>query len=450
MELTFLGAADTVTGSRYLVESDRGRLLVDCGLFQGLKRLRLRNRGPFGPIPETIDAVVLTHAHLDHSGYLPVLVRDGFRGPIHATAATCDLVRILLRDAAHLQEEEATHANRHGYSRHRPALPLFTREDAERALAQLAPAAWEEELHAGGARIRFGRAGHILGAATVSVTVGDRTVAFSGDLGRPDDPVMWPPAPVRTADYMVVESTYGERSHGDEDPGRALADVVRRTAARGGTVVIPAFAVGRAQAVLHRLHALRAAGDIPDIPVFLDSPMAADVTELYRRYPDDHRLGSAAGRMFAEAEITRSVEESKAIDRRRGPMIVLSASGMATGGRVLFHLRRFAGDARNTVALVGHQAAGTRGDALLQGASTVRIHGTDEPVRAEVVAIHGMSAHADADEILAWLREVDAPPRCTWVTHGEPRAADTLRRRIQTELGWEARVPEHGQRVELA
>ncbi len=450
IELAFLGAADTVTGSRYLLTRRGERLLVDCGLFQGLKRLRLRNRVPFPVPPSEIDGVVLTHAHLDHSGYLPALVRDGYRGRIRATPATCDLLRTLLPDSGHLQEEEANRANRHGYSRHHPALPLYTEADAEATLARLEPLPFGREGAVRAFAFELRRAGHILGAASATVRSEGLEVVFSGDLGRPHDPLMWPPEPVAEADYLVVESTYGDREHPARDPAAALGDVVRRTAARGGVVVIPSFAVGRAQAILYYLHDLKRRGDIPDVPVFLDSPMAADVSALYRTHADDHRLSPEAwAEALRGATIANTVEQSKAIDARVGPMVVLSASGMATGGRVLFHLERFAPDDRNTVLLVGHQAEGTRGDALLQGARRLKIHGRWVPVRAEVDEVQGLSAHADASEILDWLRGFTRPPRTTFVTHGEPRSADALRRRIEEELGWRVHVPEHGEHVAL-
>jgi metallo-beta-lactamase family protein len=394
--------------------------------------------------------VVLTHAHLDHSGYLPVLVRHGFRGPIYATPATCDLCALLLPDSGHLQEEEAEFANRHGTSKHRPALPLYTEAEAERTLDRLVPVQFHEEQEIGGARFRFRRAGHIPGAATVTLTLGDTVVVFSGDVGRPNDPLLPATERIGRADYLVVESTYGDRLHPPTDPQVVLADVVRRTVSRGGVVVIPSFAVGRAQSVLYHVHALRERGEIPEVPVFIDSPMAGDATRVLQRHDGELRLSRGEwAEVGASATITKSVEESKAIDRRVGPMIIISASGMATGGRVLFHLERFAPDHRNTVLLVGHQAAGTRGDALLQGERRIKIHGKYVNVRAEVVALDGLSAHADQGEILAWLGGFERPPRATFITHGEPRASDVLRRRIQDELGWSARAPEHAERVTL-
>ena len=448
--LTFLGAAGTVTGSRYLLDGSAGRLLVDCGLFQGLKALRLRNRDPFPVPPRELDAVVLTHAHLDHSGFLPVLVRDGFDGPVYATAATCDLCEMLLLDSAHLLEEEAEYANRHGYSKHHPALPLYTTADAEAALGRLRPVRWPETVRAAGQEIRFRRAGHILGAAIVEARAPDGPrVVFSGDLGRPLDTLMHPPASVREADYLVVESTYGDRLHEDGDPQERLGEIVRRTAARGGVLVVPAFAVGRAQVLLHHLWLLRRAGDIPALPVFVDSPMACQATALLETHAEDHRLGDALGPVLKSATFTESVEQSKAIDERSGPFVVISASGMATGGRVLFHLKRFAPDRRNTILLVGHQAVGTRGEALARGERQLKIHGQYVPVAAEVSQLDGLSAHADADEIMRWLGGFERAPRTTFVTHGEPGASAALARRIERELGWRAHVPAHGESVAL-
>jgi metallo-beta-lactamase family protein len=451
LELTFLGAAGTVTGSRYLIRPRGGPpLLIDCGLFQGLKSLRLRNWEPFQVAPRDLPGVVLTHAHLDHSGYLPVLVRHGFRGPIYATPATCDLCALLLPDSGHLQEEDAEFANRHGTSKHRPAMPLYTQAEAEHTLEQLVPVPFHEEREAAGATFRFAHAGHIPGAGSVRVTVGGTTILFSGDLGRLQDPLLPAPEPPPPADYLVVESTYGDRLHPAEEPQVALGEVVRRTVSRGGVVVIPAFAVGRAQALLYHLHTLMTRGDVPKVPVFIDSPMAADATRVLQNNPGEHSLTPGQwAEVGRSATITNSVEESKAIDRRSGPMVIISASGMITGGRVLFHVERFAPDHRNTILLAGHQAVGTRGDQLLHGERRLKIHGKHVEVRAEVVSLGGLSAHADAGEILTWLKGFGTPPRRTFITHGEPRAADALRRRIQDELGWSAHPPEHLETVAL-
>lgn len=449
--VTFLGATDTVTGSRYLVETDDARVLVDCGLFQGPKRLRQRNWSPPDFDPAALDAVILTHAHVDHSGYLPRLCKAGFRGRVYCTEGTRDLLGILLPDAGHLQEEEARLANRGGYSRHQPALPLYTRADAEACLAQLAPVGYHAEFApARGVSASFTRAGHIIGSGCLRLALGAASITFTGDVGRPRDPVMRPPEPLRPTDYLVVESTYGDRRHPAADPAEALARVVAETAARRGTLVVPAFAVGRAQHLLHLLAELAAQRRIPEVPVYLDSPMAIDATALLYRHREDHVLDEAAcARMSRLAACTRTPDESKAIDRRGGPAIIISASGMATGGRVLHHLARFLPDASSAVLLVGYQAAGTRGRALADGADELKIHGQYVPVRARVERIDALSAHADYRELIDWLRGSAIAPRRALVTHGEPAASDALRRRLRDELAWDAATPGLGDRLQL-
>lgn len=452
MDILFLGATGTVTGSKFLVSSGDCRVLVDCGLFQGYKQLRERNWQPLPIDPATIDAVALTHAHLDHSGWLPVLVRSGFSGPIYCTDATVDLCGVLLRDAAHIQEEEAEYANRRGFTRHRPARPLYTGEDAEAALRQLRSLEYGEDLPVdGGLRLRLTPAGHILGSAFVSVRDARRHVLFTGDLGRPDMPLMGDPSQVAEADYLVVESTYGNRKHEDVDPADQLAEVIGRTLARNGTVLIPSFAVARAQTLLVYLHQLKKARRIPDVPVYLNSPMATNVTELYVRHHDEHRLSLDECReVFQPVRYVRTVEESKKLNERRGPMIIISSSGMATGGRVLHHLRAFGPDARNTILFVGFQAGGTRGRDLVRGADRVRIHGQDIPIRAEVAQIGSLSAHADVEDTLEWLGGFEKPPRQVFLVHGEPSALEGQRRRIRDDLGWPCHVPDYRERVDLA
>jgi metallo-beta-lactamase family protein len=452
MHLTFLGGVGTVTGSKYLVEAGGPRVLIDCGLFQGFKQLRLRNWEPLPADPQTIDTVILTHAHLDHSGYLPLLVRNGFSGAVLCTAATRNLCSILLPDAGHLEEQDAAFANRHGFSKHRPALPLYTEADARQALTRLTLVDFGRSRDLGGGLVAtFLYAGHILGAAMVKLSHGGTTILFSGDLGRPNDPVMRDPAPVSAADYLIVESTYGNRKHDTRDPQDALAEVIIRTARRGGTVLIPAFAVGRAQTLLYHLYRLKSAHRIPDMPIFLDSPMAIDAGAIFHEHRRDHRLSERECRdVCGIARNTREVEESKAIDRNHVPAIVISASGMATGGRILHHLKVFAPDPKSTVLFAGFQAGGTRGAAMLAGASQIKIHSEHVPVRSEVVNLDMLSAHADADEIMGWLRNFDRPPRMTFVTHGEPAASDALRHRIEEELAWPCRVPAYRDEVELA
>lgn len=452
MRITFWGAAGTVTGSRHLVETEGQRLLVDCGMFQGIKTLRLRNWEPFPVQPASIDAVMLTHAHIDHTGWLPALVRDGFSGPIWCTPATEDLCRILLPDAAHIQEEDARFANKRRSSRHDPALPLYTAADAQRVLDLLQPQPFDQPFEPGeGIDCQFTPAGHILGAASIRIGNDVTSVLFTGDVGRPVDPVMRAPAPPLPADHVVTESTYGNRVHAEGDPIDELAEIVNRSARRGGTLLIPVFAVGRAQTLLHLLSRLRAAGRIPDVPVYLDSPMAVNTTELFCRHLDEHRLTEAECQQMCDGvEFVRTVEESKRLASVRGPMILLSASGMLTGGRVLHHLERIAPDHRNTVLLVGYQAAGTRGEALAAGAQSIKMFGQYVAVRCDVARIDGLSAHADAEELSSWLANLPIPPHGASIVHGEPAAADALRRRLRDELGWDSTIPNHGDTIEFS
>ena len=447
VHLRFLGAAGTVTGSKYLVEFNGQSLLVDCGLFQGYKQLRLRNRDPLPVLPNHIGAVLLTHAHLDHSGYLPLLAKEGFHGKVWCTPGTRDLVQILLPDSGHIQEEDANFANRKGFSKHAPALPLYTEGDALDSLKLLRTVPLRqvfEPLH--GWKATFTSAGHILGAASLLLEVGGKRILFSGDLGRPDDMLLLPPDKPLAADAVVIESTYGDREHPDEDTLAELGPALQRVAARGGTAVLPVFAVGRAQEILHAIVLLKANGILPhSLPVYLDSPMAIHTTDLYDRHLGEHRLSATQCReMEHVAKMTRSTDESKAIAAQHGPKIVLAAAGMATGGRVLHHLVQYLGHHRNMVVLTGYQAPGTRGASLGDGAKSVRIHGQDVAVRAEVVQMRSASAHADASQLMDWLRALPQPPHRVFVTHGEMGASDALRHRIESELRWRAMVPEHG------
>lgn len=451
IHLSFLGAAGTVTGSKYLVESRGPAILVDCGLFQGFKTLRLRNWAPLPFEPQSVGTVILTHAHLDHSGCLPMLTKRGFSGDILCSGGTVDLCGILLPDSGHLQEKDAEFSNRHGFSRHKPALPLYTEQEARAALTRLKAVSFDQpHILREDATLTLRRAGHILGAASVQLDWGGRTIVFSGDLGRYHDATMVDPVNVERADYLVVESTYGNRAHPDVDPEEALAEAIGTTVHRGGTVVIPAFAVGRTQTLLYFLERLQQSGRLKRVPVFLDSPMAQDASEIFCRDVNDHKLSpSACRRACSIAHYVRSVEESKALTVNPMPKVIISASGMATGGRVLHHLKRFAPDPRNTILFAGFQAGGTRGAAMVAGADSIKIHGNYIPVRAEVRNLDMLSGHADAGEILRWLRGFKTPPKTTFITHGEPAASDALRVRITEELGWRCVVPEHGQKVEL-
>jgi metallo-beta-lactamase family protein len=456
--LEFLGGAGTVTGSRFLVTTDTGRLLVDCGLFQGLRELRRRNWQQFPVGPAEIDAVVLSHAHLDHSGYVPALVRDGFAGGVFATAGTIALAQVVLHDSAHLLAEDTEHAREHGYSRHREPRPLYTDNDVDDAARRFRAVPFDTRVDvAGGAAAVLRPAGHILGSAAVQLMLdGGRTVLFSGDLGRPGHPLLRPPAPPPASDVIVVESTYGNRAHPAEDGDGLLAAVVNRTVKRGGSVVIPAFAVDRTEVILLALARLRAAGRIPDVPVYVDSPMALTALRIYR---DAIRAGAPDLRpdlcritdLFDPGNLheSRTVEESKTLNHPAWPSVIVSASGMVSGGRVLHHLEGLLPDEVNTVVLAGYQALGTRGRDLIEGAGTVKIHGRYVPVRAEVVDVPTFSVHADASEVLAWLAQAPRTPEVCYVVHGEPEAAATLRRRISSELGWTAVVPRLGERVRV-
>lgn len=479
--LTFLGAARTVTGSKYLIESNGTRVMVDAGLFQGLKELRERNWQDL-PVPaRSVDTIVLTHAHLDHCGYLPRLVAQGFRGRVFCTAGTQDLCRIVLPDSAKLQEEDADYANRHGFSRHKPALPLYKEIDAARALMLLQPCGYDRPMPvAAGIEVEFVNAGHLLGSSYVRMHIDGRTIVFGGDLGRYSRPVLPDPTPVEEADYLLVESTYGDRTHEQDDQGARLAEIVRRTADRGGKLIIPAFAIGRVEELLYWLRRLEIEHRIPVLPVFLDSPMASAALaaysarvqeldpELQPETTDEKTpLDSAAPhpsvirrRKAAEERdlcifcterfrVIASVEESKQLTASRSPSIVISSSGMAEGGRVLHHLKAALPDARDTVLFAGYQGVGTRGRRLVDNEKRIKIHGEWVQVAATVERIDSMSAHADAGEIMRWLRGFLTPPKQTFIVHGEPMAQDALGARIQAELGWTYMTPEHRQRVEI-
>ena len=481
VSITFLGAARTVTGSKYLLTTDSKRILIDAGLFQGLKELRERNWADL-PVPAaSLDAIVLTHAHLDHCGYLPRLVLQGFRGRVFCTAGTRDLCRIVLPDSGRIQEEDAANANRHGFSKHAPALPLYGEADAFRAVSLLQPVGYERAMPvADGIEVDFLSAGHLLGSAYARVRTAGITILFGGDLGRFDRPVLPDPAPVAEADYLLVESTYGDRVHEKDDDGEHLASVIRETAERGGKLIIPAFAIGRVEELLYWIGRLEVNKRIPVLPVFLDSPMALEALARYSerlneldpelhpeqrddKAPHDASAHDAEPRRRERANQERRVAafctqrfravessaESKQLTQSRMPSIVISSSGMATGGRVLHHMKDALPSERNTVLLVGFQAEGTRGRQLLDGAASVRIHGQDIPVRARIDRIESMSAHADSSEILRWLGGFTRPPKRTFLVHGEPVAMDALAASIRTKLGWNVHTPHLGEAITL-
>ncbi|MBI2806271.1 MAG: MBL fold metallo-hydrolase [Planctomycetes bacterium] len=457
--LQLLGGAGTVTGSKYLLKANGKQVLLDCGLFQGLKELRERNwhTPPFDA--QDIDAVLLSHAHIDHCGYLPLLVRRGFHGPIYCTAGTADLLRIVLPDSAHLQEEEAAYANRHGFSKHRPALPLYTGVDAEATLKLVNAHSYGEGFTPiDGLRTVFRRAAHILGSASIDVQIeGERSfrLVFSGDLGRWDRPILRNPEPAPAADLLLVESTYGDRNH-TKDPSQDLARIVNRVAEERGALLIPAFAVGRTQDMIWLLRQLEDAGKIPSLPVYIDSPMAINVGHLYCKHPEDHALDmkllmdeKRCPLCCKEYHLARTPDESKALNQHPGPLIIVSASGMATGGRIVHHLKQRLPDPRTTVLFVGFQSIGTRGRTLQDRAKKVRIHGQDVPVRAKVETVSGLSSHADRSEILRWLQGFRTPPAETLIVHGEPLASMSLEGLIKKELGWQVRTPRDGEIVHL-
>lgn len=460
--LHFLGATGTVTGSKFVLESHGSRAMIDCGLFQGLKDLRQRNRESLPVNPASISWVLLTHAHIDHSGYLPRLVRDGFKGRVIATPPTADLLKIMLPDSAKLQEEDAEYANRKGFSKHSPALPLYTSQDAAAALKLIQKVAYDQDIALNKfLSARFVPAGHILGSSFIEVTVNEpdrppMKVVFSGDLGRYDEPILNDPAPAHEADYLLVESTYGNRIHDQTDPKDRLAEIINATASRGGKIIIPAFAVGRTQLLVYYIRELEDEGRIPVLPVAVDSPMGAEATRLYSKHHSDHdfdmqRLQNLQRNPLATRNfsLVQGRSGSKALNGVQGSAIIISASGMATGGRVVHHLARWLPDPASTVIFAGYQAAGTRGRRLQDGETQIKLHGQIVPVRARIESVSSLSAHADAGEILRWLRGFKRPPRKTFIVHGEPASATALRDLIIKELGWDAVIPTHKEIVEL-
>ena len=457
VKLTFLGAAGTVTGSKYLLSTGGRNYLVDCGLFQGPDELEQLNWEGLPLAPAELDAVVLTHAHLDHSGYLPRLVKRGYSGPVYASEATCALLGLLLPDSGYLQEEHAGYANRKSYSRHKPALPLYTDDQALESLKLLRPVKLGEPFTVDEKlTVTMRPAGHILGSAILECELDGLKIVFSGDLGRYDQEVMKSPASVAHADYLLVESTYGDREHGEAPIEEQLAPVVNAAVERDGALLIPSFAVGRTQHVLYYLRKLQDQKRIPEVPIYVDSPMAIDATAIYCRFGDEHNLNvdllmdeQACPLRCRETRFTRTVHESKRLNDAPGPLIIISASGMCTGGRILHHLKHRLPDSKNTVLFVGYQAQGTRGRRLLEGAETLRIHGTTVPVRAQIAQIDGLSAHGDARELMRWLSGFETEPQQAFLVHGEPHAAQALEERIRKQLSWATHKPRYGETVSL-
>jgi len=462
--LQFLGGSGTVTGSKYLVDTGKARFLVDCGMFQGAKQLRLLNWSALPIRASSLDHIFLTHAHVDHIGMFPVFVREGYQGPAWCTPVTLELAGINLADVAHLQEEDAGFANKQGFSKHKPALPLYNMQDVERAMQHMRPLPYSKPMELdGGSWVQFHDAGHILGSAMVEAGIANRknpplTLAFSGDLGRYDARLDTDPFSLQRADYLVVESTYGNRLHPDEDKAAdELAEAIRETAERGGTLLMPAFALGRTQILLYTLRELKAKGRIPDLPVYIDSPMAISITDVYCRHiealdPEAQAIYRETGTcpiLCPNLHIARTPEESKQLNSMHYPSIIISASGMATGGRVLHHLKHRLPVARNTILFAGFQANGTRGQVLRDGAREIKIHGEIVPVRARIRAMESLSRHADSAEILRWLGGMRTAPKHTYVVHGEPESSEALAQAIRQQLGWKVSVPAYLDKVEL-
>jgi len=465
-KLTFLGAAGTVTGSKYLVEAAGKKLLLDCGIFQGSPELQDRNYDPLAVDPKTIDYCVLTHAHLDHTGWLPRFVKSGFHGPIFANPATIELTSLLLKDSAHLQEEDTLHARKHGYARHSDPQPLYTTEDVDPVFKRMKPAARTGAFEVS-PEFQFVAydAGHILGSTSLELTITENgkksVVVFSGDVGRYDQPILKDPAtPPSKCDLLLCESTYGDRDHTPGDPAQELADVINRVAGRGGSVIIPAFAIGRTQTFMYYLREIIAENKIPAIPVYIDSPMALSATDMYVKYREDHdkeyerieALENGKGDPLSvhEFHLARTADQSKAINKVKTPCIIVSASGMVSGGRVLHHLEQRLPDARNCVILAGYQAQGTRGRALQEGAKSIRFYGEDVPVNAEIASMGQLSGHAGKSELLRWLGGFPAAPKQTYLTHGEPAAAQALQAAIQQQFKWNVSVAKYLESVEIA
>lgn len=452
MKITFLGATRVVTGSKYLIENKETKILVDCGLFQGEFNLRQRNWQELPIPPSEIKAIVLTHAHIDHTGYIPRLVKQGFKGNIYCSQATFELCSILLPDSGKIAEEDAKHANKHGYSHHKPALPLYTEAEARNSLQYFKPAKYHVPIQLGDDLVaELTPSEHILGASFITVTNGNRTLFFTGDLGRPHDPVMKTPStPSQPFDYLVLESTYGDRLHTQGDPQQELADVINTTIKRGGVILIPAFAVGRTQIILYYLKKLHEAGKIPQIPVYLDSPMAINATAIFCKYNNEHRLSDKeTADVCAVPHCTPTVNESIKLNDIASNAIIIAGSGMASGGRIAHHIKQRVGDPKNTILFTGYQARGTLGYDLTSGASPVMIHGEACPVRAQIKVLDNLSAHADYQEMLEWLSAIKTPPKKVFLIHGEEESMTAFKEKIEKQFGWHVVMPEYGQTEEL-
>lgn len=450
--IQFLGGAGTVTGSKYLLSVGSLNVLVDCGMFQGLKSLRLQNWDGFPLKPQDVHAIILTHAHIDHSGYIPRFVKNGFRGKIYATEATRDLCSILLPDAGYLAEEEAAYLNKHRKSKHSPALPLFTVEDAKASLDLFHVVNLNEKIKLrDDCSFLFQYAGHILGAASALVTAEGKKIFFTGDIGRPNNPILFPPAPPPQADYVITESTYGNRRHTAADPLQDLEKIMTKALNLKGVVIIPSFAVGRAQELMYYLWQLKKQGRLPEMPMYLNSPMATDVNALFMKYHEWHRLSAEESREICHmVKYVKTMEDSIELNKKKGPMLIISASGMMSGGRVLHHIKAYGPEKNTIIVLAGFQAAGTRGEALKNGATELKIHGEYVPINAEVMNLENMSAHADYQQILDWFKNAHLqPPRTIFITHGEPSAADGMRLHIKDVLGWDCVIPEQNQKIVL-
>lgn len=446
MKITFLGGALSVTGSKYLIEEGDEKILIDCGLFQGFKELRERNWAEFPVDPKTIKAVILTHAHLDHSGYLPLLVKNGFNGPIFATPATCALCKVILLDSGHLQEEDAKRANKYGFSKHKPALPLYTVRDAESAIKRFQPIDYYQKKEIDGLlSFTFSRSGHILGSALVTLNSKETEMVFTGDLGRIEDPLMNPPDKIESTDYLLLESTYGARQHPKTDPEKELEAIVNSTLAKGGTTIIAAFAVGRAQTVLYFLSKLKQEGKIPkNLPIYLDSPMGQEATDVFCNIPSENKLSvENREQVCSVARYTKSGKESQALSESDKPCVIIASSGMAEGGRILQHLKSFGPYEKNTIIFTGYQAGGTRGARLLNGEPQIKIFGDMVPIHARIALLSSLSSHADSEELIQWLKNFKKSPKRIFLVHGESEGMEALKQKIALELGWPVEIPEY-------